>query len=185
MENWKPIKGYEGLYEVSDEGRVMSVPRLVNTTMNARHYKCVVLTPSKNDSGYNVVNLSKNGEVKLHRVHRLVAEAFIPNDENKPCIDHINGIRDDNRSCNLRYCTKLENNNFDLAIKNKSEAHKNQTNQNLAKKVYQYTLDGEFVAEYDSSKEAAEAVGCTRNAITKGCREGIAIKGFIWKYKKD
>lgn len=181
---WRNIRGYEGLYQVSNLGRVRSLDRVVMTTMNCRHYKSVILTPTYNDSGYLIVSLSKNGEITPHRVHRLVAEAFIPNLEGKPCIDHINGVRDDNRVENLRWCTKLENNNFELSIENKKKAHINQTNENLMKAVDQFTLDGEFVADYDSPKYAAEAVGCTRNAITKACREGIPIKGYIWKYKK-
>lgn len=184
METWKNVKGYEGFYEVSNKGRVKSVPRLVDTTMNCRHYVSVILTPSHNDSGYYIVNLSKNGDVKPHRVHILVAEAFIPNPDNLPCVDHINSIRDDNRSCNLRWCTYKENSNFELAKQHLKESHKNQTNENLMKAVHQFTLDGEFVAEYESPKYAAEAVGCTRNAITKACREGIPIKNYLWKYIK-
>lgn len=185
MEIWKDIKGYEGFYEVSNEGRVKSAPRLVDTVMNCRHYKTVILTPSLNDSGYYVVNLSKNGDTKTQRIHILVAEAFIPNLENKPCVDHINGIRNDNRVENLRWCTPKENSNFDLAIEHLKESHKNQKNENLIKPVIQMNLEGDIIAEFNSPKEAAESVGCTRNAITKGCRENIKIKGYLWKYKKE
>ena len=185
MEKWKEVKGYEGFYEVSNYGRVKSVPRYVDTTMNCRHYVSTILTPSHNNAGYSLVNLAKNGKIKTQRIHILVAEAFIPNEDNKPCVDHINGIRDDNRVENLRWCTYKENSNFDLAKQHLTESHKNQTNENLMKVVCQYTKEGELVGEYQSSKDAAEAVGCSRSGITKGCREGIPIKGFIWKYKKE
>lgn len=184
MEEWKDIKGFEGKYKVSNESRVKSIDRVIITGRGARHYNEHILFPSIKD-GYEVINLSVGNEIIQKRVHCLVAEAFIPNPDNKPCVDHINGNRQDNRIENLRWCTKEENNNFELAIKNKKEAHKNQTNENLIKPVIQINKDGEIIAEFDSPKEAAEAVGCTRNAITKGCREKIKIKGYFWKYKKE
>ena len=116
MEKWKEVKGYEGFYEVSNYGRVKSVPRYVDTTMNCRHYVSTILTPSQNNAGYNIVNLAKNGKIKTQRIHILVAEAFIPNEENKPCVDHINGIRDDNRVENLEWCTHKENMNNEFIL---------------------------------------------------------------------
>lgn len=184
MEIWKDVEGYEGLYQVSNEGRVKSLDRYVDTSLGVRLYKGKVLTPSHNDSGYHIVNLSKNGKLITHRVHILVAQAFLPNPENKPCIDHRNSKRDCNVVENLRWCTYKENSNFELAKQHLIDSHKTQTNEKLMKKVEQLDNDGNVIAEYKSSKCAADAVGCSSSAITKACREGIPIKGFFWRYKK-
>ena len=103
------IKGFEN-YQITDDGRVWSKKR--NKWLK---------TPNS-DSGYPQVNL---GRGKHFKVHRLVAEAFIDNPENKPCIDHINGNREDNRVENLRWCTQKENNNFPNAKENKKKSHQN------------------------------------------------------------
>ena len=90
-EIWKDIAGYEGLYMVSSLGRVKSIRRNV------------ILTPQINNSGYVMIQLKNKGNRKGKLVHRLVAEAFIPNTENKPCCDHINACKTDNRVDNLRW----------------------------------------------------------------------------------
>lgn len=109
MENWKDIEGYEGYYQVSDLGRVKSVERLVNHSVG--HLRIVtekILKEAVNVKGYHIVAFQKNG-LKTFIVHRLVAIAFIPNTENKTQVNHINGVKDDNRVENLEWVTAKEN----------------------------------------------------------------------------
>lgn len=103
-ELWKPVTGYERFYEVSNWARVKSL-------FNGRHgfYRDKILKPQINKEGYLYINLSLNGVTKPFYIHRLVALAFIPNPENKPQVDHINKIRDDNRVKNLQWLTASEN----------------------------------------------------------------------------
>lgn len=106
-EIWKDIEGYEGLYQVSNLGRVKRV--------SANR----ILSPAKN-FGYNKVGLSKDGIVSQYRVHRLVADAFIPKDDSRPFINHIDGVRDNNRLENLERCTQSENMKHAYQIGNKT-----------------------------------------------------------------
>ena len=119
MEIWKEIKGYEGLYEVSSEGRVRSLDRRVydKTHQCYRSLKGVILVNRKGNYYYQV-NLCKNGISKNCYVHRLVAETFLSNPDNKPEIDHINTNYLDNRVENLRFATHKENmNNPESVVK--------------------------------------------------------------------
>ena len=122
-EIWKPIKDYEGLYEVSNLGRVKSL-----------NYKGTgkgkILKNIECSNGYLTVSLTKNGKQKVFYIHRLVAVTFIPNPENKPCIDHINTIRTENCIWNLRWVTYEENNNNSLTKKKMSENHREQDGEN-------------------------------------------------------
>lgn len=113
-EIWKDVVGYEGLYQVSNFGRVKSMDRYIN----GKHLKSKIKISSFDTKGYKFVWLSKENTQKMFRIHRLVAIAFIPLVEGKDNIDHINGIKDDNRVENLRWCTKKENMNFPIAKEN-------------------------------------------------------------------
>jgi hypothetical protein len=99
METWKPIKGYEGLYEVSNYGRIktlqLTFPRIRKTKINPR--------------GYEVIDLTKNKKDQQCRIHRLVAQAFLPNPENKPEVNHIDCIKTNNHVSNLEWSTSQEN----------------------------------------------------------------------------
>ena len=199
---WRDIIGYEDLYMVSNLGRVKSLERYDS---RGRKIKERILTGTIDKYGYIIVNLSKNNKNKLFKVHRLVAIAFIPNLENKPFIDHINTIRDDNRVENLRWATYEENNNNQLTKKKISENHANikgennpmygkkhseetkkkmskshkGSNNSNSRKVRCIELDRVF----NSIIEAEEELGIFHQNIGKACR-GIykTCGGYHWEY---
>lgn len=176
-EIWKDIVGYEGLYQVSSLGNVKS--------LNYNHTgKEKVLSNVINSSGYCHVSLWKDKTKKVMKVHRLVAQTFISNPDNKDSVDHINGIRSDNRLENLRWTTPKENINYPLA---KSHLHQSMINNpKLSKSVYQIDkTTGEVINEYPSTQEACRQTGISFQNISKCCRGIVGFKsagGYIWKY---
>lgn len=121
-----PIIGYEGLYEVSNFGRVISLPKKwFRTGMVAPREKGETLYKiQKEKVGYFTVRLRREDKYKVHKIHRLIAIHFIANPEHKPCVNHKNGIKTDNRIENLEWCTYLENTTHALntgLFKNKGE----------------------------------------------------------------
>lgn len=110
VEVWKDIKGYEGLYQISDVGRVKSLDQYIKCKKNnKRLIKGKILKTYINENGYEWVRLYNNTKRKIYRVHRLVAEAFIDNPENKPCVNHKDGNKENNKLDNLEWCTHSEN----------------------------------------------------------------------------
>ena len=133
-EIWKPVVGWDDLYEVSNFGNIRSLDRTITTQRKGTKYtktiKGIILTPQKDKDGYLVIHMrdASKGKDRLLKMHRLVAEAFILNPNNYKCIDHINGIRHDNRASNLRWCTVKQNANFELAHNNRSKSIKESYN---------------------------------------------------------
>lgn len=180
-EEWRPVVAYEGLYEVSDWGNVRSLN--YNKTKEIKELKQI---PDKD--GYMNVCLHKYGSQLSKRVHRLVADSFIPNPDNKPCIDHINGKKDDNRVENLRWATVVENNRNPVTMKNMIGIQNGRqlNRKDCSKPVYQYTLDGKYVATYPSASEAARVFNCHKGTIAKCCvdsgRNNKALN-YKWYYE--
>ena len=178
-EVWKDIEGYEN-YQVSNYGRVRSLDRWVIDKGSVRFIKGIIKKPNTINGGYLQVPLWKNGKGKSYLVHRLVAEAFLDNPDNYKEINHKNEVKTDNRAENLEYCDRKYNVNY--GTRNKVALEKLR-NGKLSKKVYQYSLDGEFLAEYPSAHEVERQLGFAFQNISKCCLgKRKTAYGYVWKY---
>lgn len=143
------------------------------------------MTPTDNGYGYLIVGLSKNGKRKNFYLHRLVAEAFIPNPENKPEVNHKKGNKYDNRACNLEWVTRSENQIHAkevLKIKyNLTGLDKSREKQK--RKVAMLDKDGNIIKVFDSVVDAGRYMNVSHSGIC-GCCRGIykTIKGYVWQY---
>lgn len=192
---WKDIKGFENLYQINEKGEVFS--------LKTRR----LLKPQIGTHGYLVITLRRDGKNIGRQIHRMIAEAFIPNPENKPCIDHINAIRTDNRIDNLRWCTYKENNNNPIFKKRVSEKHigmklskesirkrqetklqngkriNRSLNNGKSKEVIQYDKDMNEITRFPSLMEVFRALGFHPSNIGNCCNgRKKSAYGFFWNF---
>ncbi len=181
-EIWVDVKDYEGLYQVSNCGRIKSLERYEQCGNHLRIRRERILKPIINDYGYIVVNLFKKRKITQYQVHRLVAEAFIPNPYDLPEVNHKDEDTKNNSVFNLEWCTHYYNINYGTRTKRATETQLNR--KDSSKTVLQYTTDGQFVKEYPSVKEAARQNGFNFGHIASCCRGEIKTsRGYIWRYK--
>ena len=161
MENWKAIAGYEGLYEVSDQGRVKSL-------WNGKEK---ILKPGKNSSGYLLVSLHKDGHGKTVKIHRIVAESFIPNPQGLATVNHKDEVKTNNVASNLEWMSREDNVAY-------SQPH-------LAKRSVQMfdKQTGELLATFPSLMEARRVTGINQSHISECCNDKLkSAGGYIWRY---
>lgn len=186
-EIWKDVKGFEGVYQVSNLGRIRSF-------LNNRYGVCdnqKIIKGSLGKNGYYTVSLYNPATQKRKKllVHRIVAQSFIPNPDNKGVVDHINTNKTDNRVENLRWVTHRENNLNSITLSKTTKAsraygvtHRGSKSAS-AKPVGQFTLDGSLVCSFGSVVEASEKTGISWRKITHNIHgEQSNADGFLFKF---
>lgn len=204
-EIWKDIqikKGediidFTGFYQVSNLGNIRSLDRVV-TYSDGRKYHYTGGPHSTNKrkrDGYVYVRFDKNQIVYTGKLHRIVAGAFIPNPDNKPEVDHINGRKDDNRVENLRWVTRRENvmnpttreqirRSYPSMVKKMLETRKRIGSKRAEREIIQFDTNGAFIQEHKSIMEIHRALGYDPSSIVKCCKgKQKTCNGYVWKYK--
>lgn len=180
-EVWKDIKDYEGLYQVSNLGRIKSLSRFHYTGWGKNKgyiKKEKILTQTLLSIGYYIVTLCKNGESKKMFVHRLVAQAFLDNLNNFPCINHKDENKLNNYVDNLEWCTHCYNNNYGTK--------KERIAKNVSIKINQYDLNGNFIKTWNNAKEVGETFKKNSTHICQVCNgKRKTTLGFKWNYCRE
>ena len=180
MEIWKDIICYEGIYQVSNLGRVKRIANYKNQS-GKEWASNKILKPATKNNGYMFVGLSKDGKVSHKHIYRLVAEAFIPNPLNKSTVNHKDGNKNNNTVDNLEWTTQSENNIHSIKV-----LKRNSKNKSDSRPVLQFDKDGNFIKEYPSMREAQRQTGI--DAIDKVCNHYKYRKtagGYVWEYKDN
>lgn len=188
-ELWKPVKDYEGLYEVSNLGNVRSI---AHTTRVFRYGKPMdvfhpskVLKPQERSHGYLAVCLygkgGKNGRFTQTSVHRMVAEAFVPNPRGCSEVNHIDEDKQNNRADNLEWCTRRENIRHGTCIERSVKKRINNVPRQRA--IQRYDLDGNLIDEFINAWDAERKLGIKKHCIYNSLYKGQRGNGYYWKFK--
>lgn len=182
MEIWKDIEGYEGQYQISSLGRVKSLERITRfkNRDSIRKEPEKILAYKKHHKGYVKAQLRKRDILKSYFVHRLVAQAFLPNTENKETVNHKDGDKLNNTIENLEWMSNTENmqHAYRTGIRDNKKLHEKQK-----KPVAQYTKDGQLVAKYPSIDDAVKATGFRQSGISSCCLGRYkSTFGYVFKF---
>ena len=166
MNKFLPIHNFEGLYSISDNGEIFG------------HKRKKLVKQRINKFGYNTIKLCKNSKLYYFMIHRLVAETFIPNPNNLPQVNHIDGNKQNNCVDNLEWCTQSYN---------MKHAYKLGLEKPKCKKVYQFDINKKLIREHNSIKNANISMGLSKrsNSIIYHCKNGKPYKGYLWSFEKE
>lgn len=179
MEIWRPVKGYEGLYEVSNKGRIRSLDRIAifKDGRSRKYYGKVLEIKTVNNSGYLTVGLHNNGKQKTLLVHRVVAEAFIDNPNRYPEVNHIDQDKLNNRIENLEWCTHIKNVNHGDEIERGAAKQR--------RNFRQLDMDGNLIRVWSGFKKMERETGFQRKSVYDCCiGKRDSYKGFRWEYEE-
>lgn len=183
VEFWKDINDYEGLYQVSNLGRVKSLTRILK---DGRKWEEKIIKPGNNGHGYLQVNLHKNGKQKNFFIHRLVAEAFIPNPDNLPYVNHKDEDKTNNLVSNIEWCTHEYNINYGTRNERASKTMSGVYNTKKSKTVLQLRKNGSLVRVWPSASEVERQLQFNQGSISKCCLgERHSAYGYKWCYANN
>jgi len=195
QEIWRDIKDYEGYYQVSNLGNVRSLDRTLKNKNGLYTRKGKMLKKLINSKGYYVVNLRKNCTHKIQTIHRIIAETFISNKNNYPCVNHIDGNKLNNSLDNLEWCTYSHNIKEAFRLGLNKYTYKENFNpyywkgkkgieHSKSKQVNQYDLKGNLLNKWGSITEASEKTGINYAYISLACNHKRKCAGnYVWRFE--